>query len=769
MNNCIVNRFNYAVKVFFVFALIIVVSQSYAQTYTLDVSKVETKNNYKILNVEPHENAPIMFGANSHCFIKDGKSWFPIMGEFHFVRYPNKYWEEEILKMKSAGISIIATYIFWNAHEYPKGTWNWKGDEDLKQFVELCQKHDMYVWLRIGPWSHGEQLHGGHPKWINRMLRKRTNSSRYLKQVDKLFQQIGEQTKGCYYKDGGAILGVQLENEYANGKEGHITNLRNLALKDGIAPVYFSVTGNSVFDDKDCNTYPLQGGYPYRGWEKGGGSATSDFLFGNDQWIMEEDFGKLYYDLNVYPKGTCEQGCGSQQTYENRFVVEPEVIEAHLQNQIGRGMNLIGYYMFQGGTQMPGLKEPGYPESYDFQAPLSEFGVVQPSYKYLKILHHFVNNFGSDLAKTSVVFPENQVVDPLNTTDLRYVGRFYENSGYVFLGNTQVRVTMPDKKVKLKVKLSDENIEFPRNEFLLKGQTTAILPINFKINKAVLKYATAQPMSKVNTEDGEYLFFMKFNDVDLEFAFDDSTVKKIVADSWNREDVYGKIYLSSSSNNSSPITITDVDGTKSTIVILSREQAENSWQVELQGKNYLIISKSDLIYTDNILDLRQLSSNNFSFDVFPKLASGLSFNNKKLEYSNYEIFYHYEVSVNKKHPNVEINRGSDSKETVTLPKELGSNISDVFLEISYLGGSATAKSNGAILTDNLFNGTNWFFGLKRYISDERISSIEFEVQKLGRRVSGLPEKLKEEVESFNPKIIEIKIVPQYRVVLSIDK
>lgn len=51
-------------------------------------------------------------GFTNRCLTKAGKPWIPVMGEFHFSRYPADRWETEILKMKSAGINIISTYLF---------------------------------------------------------------------------------------------------------------------------------------------------------------------------------------------------------------------------------------------------------------------------------------------------------------------------------------------------------------------------------------------------------------------------------------------------------------------------------------------------------------------------------------------------------------------------------------------------------------------------------------------------------------------------------
>ena len=743
---------------------------SYAQTpiYELDASHVDTIIKNRTLKVETHPKAKVQFSANSSYFIRDGKAWFPLMGEFHYNRYPQQYWEEEILKMKSAGLSIVATYIFWNAHENPKGVWNWEDNLDLKHFVELCQKNDMYVWLRIGPWSHGEQLYGGHPKWINHMIRKRTNRSKYIKEVKKLFEQIGNQTTGLYYNDGGPIIGVQLENEYASGQKGHIATLREIALEKHITPVYFSVTGNSVFNDKEYNTFPLQGSYPYRGWEKAGGTATADFLFGKDQWIMAEDFGQLYYELGMYPKGTCEQGCGSQLKYENRFIVEPQVVEAHLQNQMGRGMNLIGYYMFQGGTQMPGLKEKGYPESYDFQAPISEFGYLRPSYKYLKILHNFITDFGEDLAEKPVVYPENPVEDVENTDSLRYVARISGSSGYVFLGNTQVRINMPDKHFKLRLKLPDETIVFPQNDFLLKGQTTAILPINLYLHTALLKYATAQPMSRINHKDGSFLFLIQFDGTKSELAFDASTIKEMVInDDWEKEETSEIIHLTANNGHPQAFEITDLEGSKTTIVLLSREQAENSWRTTIDGQDYLMITKSDFMSYDDKIDLRQLSTNKMSIHLFPDLEKGLYQGNTELQAQKEDIFQKFDISVKKQKLRIKINKVSETKFNVLLPKELPNNISDIFLDINYLGGSATAKINGQIVTDNLFNGTSWLFGLKRYIKKDTAVEIEFEVLPWENNITGVAPELVKKIKEKGSQFQSINVIPQYRAILKL--
>jgi hypothetical protein len=736
------------------------------KVYVLDARNSNNTIREGHIEVQPHLNAANQYGVNSSYFTKNGAPWFPLMGEFHFIRYPHEYWEEEIVKMKSAGLSIVATYIFWNAHENPKDTWNWTKDLNLRKFVELCQKHDMLVWLRIGPWAHGEQLHGGHPDWINKMREKRSNDAAYIKESTKLYHQIGIQTKGLYYKDGGPIIGVQLENEYAKGDETHVDVLKEIAIKNNIIPVYFTITGNTVFKDKEYGFIPLQGGYPYRGWEKGGGGPTKDFLYGNDQWILTDALGKLYYDTTQYPKGLCEQGCGSQMTYRNRFTVAPHVIEAHLQNQIGRGMNLIGYYMFHGGTQVPGLKEPGYPESYDFQAPISEFGLLRPSYKYLKVLHNFINDFGKDIAKSTVVAPNNPIRDENNTKDLRYVARINGNAGFLFLGNTQVRIPMPDKKAKFKIELPNETLEFPRNEFLLKGQTTAILPFNMALNSAILKYATAQPLSKLSNEKEDILFLMQLEDVPVELAFDMKTIKEINVKDWNKENVDDIIYLTKETHFNEPIELIDQYGKITKIQILTRAQAENSWRMKIQGKESLVITKADLMDLKDRIELRQLDQTEFSMDVYPRPENDFSVNELPLGISDKGIFRNYLFKLDRIAPNIQVKLKNSDKALIEIPNDLPENCSDFIVVIDYFGGSATAKIKDKIVTDHLFHGPTWNIGIKRYMNIKEVDEMLIEIQPWSNKITGVSEELVEKVKIKGTTIQNIEIKTQYSITIN---
>jgi beta-galactosidase len=63
-------------------------------------------------------------GVNSQYLTFDGKPWLPVMGEFHFSRYPEAEWEQEILKMKAAGVQIVSAYVIWIHHEQTEGVFD---------------------------------------------------------------------------------------------------------------------------------------------------------------------------------------------------------------------------------------------------------------------------------------------------------------------------------------------------------------------------------------------------------------------------------------------------------------------------------------------------------------------------------------------------------------------------------------------------------------------------------------------------------------------
>ncbi len=65
--------------------------------------------------------------------------------------------------MNAGGIDVVSTYVIWIHHEEVCGEYEFTGNNDLRYFHELCKECGLYMFLRIGPWIHGEVRNGGIP------------------------------------------------------------------------------------------------------------------------------------------------------------------------------------------------------------------------------------------------------------------------------------------------------------------------------------------------------------------------------------------------------------------------------------------------------------------------------------------------------------------------------------------------------------------------------------------------------------------------------
>lgn len=472
--------------------------------------------------------------VTSRYFTRNGKPWIGVMGEFHFSRYSRENWHRELAKMKAGGITIVSTYLFWIYHEEIEGKMDFCGDNDIRAFIEECKDVGLDVVIRIGPWAHGECRNGAFPDWLlKKDYKLRDNNEEYLAVVKKWYQSIYNEVKGLFYKDGGNIIAVQIENEFVDNAE-HLAKLKEIAVECGfIAPIY-TVTGwNSASGAKIPvdEVVPVFGGYCEAPWENHMNrlSPSPHYFFNrmrNDSAIGTDLIAKTQSDgwqlpYERYPFATCELGGGIEVTHHRRPIIKPMDIYAVSLVKLGDGNNLVGYYMYHGGTNKIGelstfneTKATGYPNdypilSYDFQAPLSEYGEVREQYGLLNMLHMFVNDFGEEFAPMIAVDSANSVAAD-DTNSLRYGMRTNGKSGFVFVNHYQRLTELADIENAV---ISAGNVEFTPID--VKGEVSFFMPFNMKMGDSVLEYATAQPLCKC---DDTY-FFAEIPNIKAEYKF----------------------------------------------------------------------------------------------------------------------------------------------------------------------------------------------------------------------------------------------------------
>lgn len=424
-----------------------------------------------------------VYSYNSEYLTCNARPILPIMGEFHFSRYPEGEWKTAIKNMQQGGVDIVATYVFWIHHEEAEGEWDFSGRRNLKAFLSCCQEAGMKVWLRIGPWAHGECRNGGFPDWLvekekRGKLSLRTDDPQYLKYVDLFFTKIAEQADGYMHKDDGPVIGIQIENEYGHAggpsdrEEGmaHMRTLRAMAEKKGLTAPYFSATGwGGAYVPE--NFLPVLGGYVDAPWANHTHelAASENFLFQpfHDDANIASDFAEgqsgFTFDTSKFSYLTAELGGGLQVTAHRRTYPYPEDIEAQTICMLGAGANLIGYYMYHGGVNPDGKyttlqesKATGYAndlpvKSYDFQTCLRENGLPSESYYRLRKHHIFIKNTQELLAPAKVYLPDN-ISEPASAEDmetLRAAFRYNKTAdcGFLFINNHQRKRKMTEKQI----------------------------------------------------------------------------------------------------------------------------------------------------------------------------------------------------------------------------------------------------------------------------------------------------------------------------------
>ncbi len=471
--------------------------------------------------------------VTSLYFERGGKPYLPVMGEYHFSRDNRENWYNELCKMKAGGIDIVATYLFWIYHEEIEGEFDFTGDRDIRKFVEDASRAGLEVFIRIGPWCHGECRNGGFPDWlVKKPYKKRDNNEEYMAKARIWYEKIFAEVKGLFYKDGGNIIGVQIENELVDNPE-HLLALKKMAQEIGFDTPLYTVTGwNSAYGAKipEDEFVPVFAAYAEAPWaghtEKLPPSPHYAFnTMRNDSAVGLDIIGKSddgwVLDYERYPFATCELGAGIHPTHHRRGMVTAFDAYAMSLVKLGCGNNLVGYYMYHGGVNKTGKlstfnesKETGYPNdypvlNYDYNTALSAYGEAGGQYGLLNMLHLLVKSFGESLAVMESVAAESFVKE--NDFDsLRYCMRTDGESGFLFVNHYQRLYPLKDVT---DVVFDTGSVIFPPID--VKGDVSFIMPFNLKMGDIVLEYATAQPLCRV----GNTYFFAQIPNVESEFKF----------------------------------------------------------------------------------------------------------------------------------------------------------------------------------------------------------------------------------------------------------
>lgn len=355
------------------------------------------------------------FETGKKEFLLNGKPFTIRAAELHYPRIPKEYWENRILLSKALGMNTICLYTFWNLHEEKEGEFDFSDNKDLREFVRLCDAHDMKVILRPGPYVCAEWEMGGLPWWLlkKKDIGLRENDPYFLEKVERFEEAVASQISDLTIDNGGPIIMIQVENEYGSYGENkeYISKIRDILRElygDNILLFQCDWSSNFTLNGLDDLLWTMNFGT----------GADIDSQFESLKSLRPES----PLMCSEYWSGWFDKWGASHETRSAEEMISG--IDEMLAKDIS-----FSLYMTHGGTNWghwAGANSPGYsPDvtSYDYDAPISENG--QTTDKYFLLRNTISKHLKKDekLPEVPITYPTGMITK----FELSEVAPLFEN------------------------------------------------------------------------------------------------------------------------------------------------------------------------------------------------------------------------------------------------------------------------------------------------------------------------------------------------------
>jgi hypothetical protein len=383
------------------------------------------------------------------CLTIEGQDIFIYSGAFHYFRCPKELWRDRFQKIKDSGFNTIDTYVPWNWSErkMPANVNDFSKVNltDLDAFLKMAEEFGFYVIVRPGPYICAEWDTGGYPQWL--LTKKPAGSPRekaWLRSDDPVYlawckhwydavcpvivkHQITRKSPG----KPGVIL-LQLENEYDNAGQpaavmvNQIKTLGEAALAGGIDVPLFTCWTHPVRGSTDpllrqifdaCNFYPR--------W-----NVEGELIPGIEKLRREQPDAPL---ATTELQGGWFAQVGGKLSEEQDGVTASQINNLTL-FAIQNGQTILNYYMLFGGTNPDDWASRGLVTSYDYNAPIREWGGVGDRYQRVWAIGHMLQEHGVKLARAEAV--ECDVTGPQKDVTVA-MRRAADGSRYFFVRTSQ--------------------------------------------------------------------------------------------------------------------------------------------------------------------------------------------------------------------------------------------------------------------------------------------------------------------------------------------
>lgn len=314
-----------------------------------------------------------------------GQPFFLLAGQVHYFRFPPAEWRAILLSARAAGLNTIDFVIPWNLHEPQEGHFDFNGLADLPAFIDLCHSLGLKVIARPGPYICAEWENGGIPNWLAARpgIAYRLDDPAFLAATLRWFDVLIPLLAARQAERGGPIILVQIENEHwasgVYGRDAHQATLAQALRQHGIAVPLYTCMG------------ALPGVPEFRnGWS------------GLDRKLQET---RRAWPDNPLIVSELWSGWFDNWGASRHNGKTPASLDLRLHELTAIGVSGLSHWMWAGGSNFGfwggrtvGGDSVHMTTSYDYDAPVTEFGGLTAKYFVARRHHLFLSTLGSTLA-----------------------------------------------------------------------------------------------------------------------------------------------------------------------------------------------------------------------------------------------------------------------------------------------------------------------------------------------------------------------------------
>lgn len=452
---------------------------------------------------------------DKYSLMVDGKRVFIKSGAFHYFRTPGvKMARDRFQKMKAGGYNTVDIYFNWNYHSAHRGEYDFTGIKDVRKVLEEAKKAGLYVIARPGPFINAEVNAGGLPFWLlkmedviprNRIGTEYKYSPKYMECVAEWYDQIIP-----IIKDFDNVILFQIENEYATDSmdEGYMNELYRMARERGITcPIfhndaYFAGLWADCVDIYALDLYPYIN--PNQNWKQ------DNFCF--DTLDNVEDIFRSAKEES--PPFIAEMQSGWFDKWDGsgyghiREALGDEHINIMTKTALSQGVTLFNHYMAVGGTNWGNLACDEVYTSYEFTAPIDEFGVLQSNFYKAKEVNYFLDSFDLTCTEPKDFNFQQENIYAKMRHDLT------NNCDWLFIRNMGIND---------KINEAEKGVTLPNGKtVILKSCDMKICPSDLKLYGCDIEFSDVEIFARLKNEKEEAVFFI--SDKNANIYMTDGTV-----------------------------------------------------------------------------------------------------------------------------------------------------------------------------------------------------------------------------------------------------